>query len=167
MKTTLPQPEQSGISRRKLIQGAAALTLAATTRTLATTTAGSPPFCYGNQDEATHTQPLDDINIYPLLAVWLLLTTNSEWHKPGQELDLAKIASSLNLQQKCVKDLFAMAGKTENVEAFAAVRHQFNVYAKDQALYTGAGCPQLPSTITKISNLYSPSAAKKPGRKNR
>jgi hypothetical protein len=173
--------EESGVSRRSLIQGAAvAAAIASTGMFVACNTdeknpassnteekklsspevlkpaalAARTPFCYGKPGSTSNCNVFMDINedttktIYPLLAVWLLMTTN-----PKLPQDANKIGQMIGLCPGCVQkilnkqDTFSFAGAQN---AFASIVHDFSYTASN---YSGGDCPNNPATLYAVAGL--------------
>jgi hypothetical protein len=140
----------SPISRRALLKGVAAVAVTATSTTALSQT--SSPLCYGRN------AVLNEDTVYPLLAVWLLITSNSLL-VPDNPAKVDEIARQLNMNAKCVQDIidFSAGVGGSNDAAFSTVRQAFNSvvikFSPVAAPYSGGQCPKSPTTITHIGRI--------------
>jgi hypothetical protein len=153
----------SRIARRSLLQAAAAVGIAAVTSPLAFAQP-TPAFCYGEPNKP-NTVTLDDTTIYPLFAVWLILTTNEDLvpikGSASYDAQIAALATAVNLQVGCVKKIFAYYEDTRHPEyklAFQKVREIFRTLiatdlAPATAPYSGGHCPKTTAPVTAIGRL--------------
>ncbi len=152
------------VSRRELIQAAAAVAALGTAApVLGKATPPPDKICYGKKDPQKNIYPVDDTNIYPLLAVWLLLTTNPTF---VTNPDFNAIAEAVNLQPACVKAIFAHAQNQNTAKSFADVRTEFYDYVHAEGDYVPPGCPTNPGVITKIAMCAGVAVDRKNQREN-
>jgi hypothetical protein len=141
-------------TRRVMLKAATAATLGAVLEPLAE---GQPsaPLDYGKGAGQAH---LDSTNVFPLLAAWLLLTTNG----PADTVDEATIASVANISGASAKTIFNQYNN--NQQAFSTVRQAFGEVAKSfatSAPYSGGQCPEKAATVKPIAALRGPNMSHK------
>jgi hypothetical protein len=138
------------ISRRKILQsgGAAALLLGTNPLGLEGAQSTPPPVNYGSGDGKT---PLVPETIFPLLAAWLLMTTNGPFN-----VDAALLSCVANLHPTTANRLKTLYD--ENAKAFDPVNTLFETIAKEFSggiePYSGGQCPKYPDTVTPVAALY-------------
>jgi hypothetical protein len=172
-KTTKPS---SGVSRRKVLEGAAATAAMVSAGILAACNTEEKkaaqseaqkgampvvkkPFCYGPAD--SNHQPLNEDTtktIYPLLAVWLLMTTANPIKYPFQPADITAISTSVGLDEDCVgKILKKYDANFANVRAaFSQIIIQFSpgsIQPPTTPPYSGGDCPKSPAVIYPVAGL--------------
>jgi hypothetical protein len=138
------------VSRRTLIKTGALAAFGVTlSPSLVAEPAGSP-LDYGNGAGQT---PLDEKTIFPLLAAWLLLTTQV----PGGATADA-IACVANLSSTSAATIF----RHYDASAFKAVRVAFGAavqeFAQGQPPYNTGQCPKTVDTIGPVASLLGTSA---------
>lgn len=149
-KRAIEKEKSTGSSRRSLLKTA---TLAAVTMMLdplLEAQPGRPPVDYGKGAGQTH---LDSTNLFPLLAAWVLLTTNG----PAETTDVATIASASNISSASAQIIFKKF--TDHRQEFSTVRTAFGELATAFATappYSGGQCPERAATITPIASLLGP-----------
>jgi len=112
---------------------------------------------YGQRNGQVH---LDETNIYPLLAAWLVLTTTGN-NTPATKHTLMSVAnisdgSAQALMDKFTSDLYR--------DHFKGVRDAFVELAKGFATaapYSGGHCPDSPATLKAIASSPCPKASPK------
>ncbi|MBB5337837.1 hypothetical protein [Tunturiibacter gelidoferens] len=96
--------------------------------------------------------PLDATNVYPLLAAWLLLTTNG----PADTVKAATITSVANLDPRSTAAILAVYEDKKYAQSFSKVRFAFSTLAKQFANsrpYSGGQCPDSANTIAPVAKL--------------
>jgi hypothetical protein len=109
--------------------------------------AGGPPIYYGKNPGQT---PLDASTVYPLLAAWLLLTTNG----PASTVQKATISRVANIDPRSVDVILQQYNKYP--QSFSDVRTALGVIAAAFASgppYSGGQCPEVPETIGPVAGL--------------
>lgn len=144
--------QASTVSRRKLLQGAAALAAAGVTAGLNIPSANAAQA--KSQPKTTVPSSLsitvDDCNVYRLLAVWMFFTVNP-YHLNG--LSDKQLADAVKLTPDDVKkmrDLYQ-----QNSIAFKKVSDLFQNFALHVAGYSpgSTGCPGFASVFTNVHTL--------------
>lgn len=147
----------NGVSRRAMLRTATAAAVAAALGSTESAAATAGPIYYGKQAGQT---PLDASNIFPLLAAWLLLTTNG----PAETVDMTKLSQVANVDPRSAAVILAKYTDSQNQTAFATVRAAFGDLAASFANslpYSGGQCPEKALTIAPVASLPCSKAAQK------
>jgi hypothetical protein len=146
-KRTFATGQNDGTSRRTVLKTATAAAIGLILDPLAKATPTTTPIDYGQGSGQTH---LDSTNLFPLLAAWLLLTTNG----PAETVDPARIASVANISAASAQGIWNQYHN--NQASFSKVRGAFGTLAKafaTAAPYSGGQCPEAAATIAPVAAL--------------
>jgi len=130
------------VSRRTLVKGAAALTIAAAARPLS----GKTP-----TTGAKAAPPATDTKSYRALALFLTFTTNPSFFDNAGSMDQT-IATRLNVSVSAVKALRELV-ISATPKTYDQIRHDFNTIATSVG-YSGPQCPTTFETLGAIADLY-------------
>jgi hypothetical protein len=116
------------------------------------------PIYYGKLKGQT---PLDASNVYPLLAAWILLTTNG----PAETVDKTTISQVANIDPRSVDVIYGkytLDAKTQ--AAFNTVRTAFGdlaAFFANSLPYSNGQCPDAAATVAPVASLPCTKAARK------
>lgn len=130
------------VSRRTLVKGAAALTIAAAARPLSG---------QNHKPDAKAMAATVDRKAYRALALFLTFTTNPNFFDNAGHMDQA-IATRLNVDVSAVKTLRELA-ISPTPKTYDDIRHDFNKIASSVG-YSGPQCPTTFETLGAIADLY-------------
>jgi hypothetical protein len=136
-----------GVSRRTLLAIGTATLVGSVVGEIGHPQPSGRPLDYGTGAGKDH---LDSSNVFPLLAAWILLTTNG----PAETVDQATIASVANISGNSAQVIWNQY--SQNQQAFSTVRQAFGTIAKsfaNAAPYSGGQCPEKAATVKPIAAL--------------
>ena len=146
-KRKIEKEKSTGTSRRSLLKTATLAVVTMMLDPLSEAQPSRPPVDYGKGTGQTH---LDSTNLFPLLAAWVLLTTNG----PTETIDPVTIASVANISTASAQLVFSKFQSHQ--QEFSTVRTAFGELAKAFATtqpYSGGQCPDKAVTIAPIASL--------------
>ena len=140
-------------SRRTILKTAATAAIGLMLNSEAQAGRAVPKIYYGNDPAHNPGQtPLDASNVFPLLAAWLLLTTNG----PASSVSADTITSVANLDPRSTAAILKVYTDRKYAASFSKVRIAFSSLAKQFANsepYNGGQCPDDVQTIAPIATL--------------
>jgi hypothetical protein len=142
-----------GLSRRAIIKAASAAAVGLAVGVRADATCQVPTAIdYGSTGSAV---PLSDANIYPLLAAWLILTTNGNRALAPSASNLSAVTGlGSTTAQTLINSYYSNCAYASG---FALVRQAFQEAAKAFASgtipYNNGQCPDKADTVTCIAAL--------------
>lgn len=128
-------------TRRALLKSAGAAAAAAAAAPLAFAALPEDSSCFDNSN------PLTDANIRPVLAVWLLITTNPQWN--ATTWTSSAIGPKVNLDPACVDQITAKYA--QYAQHFDAVRQAWGELTTAFDYSGGPGCPTTVDPITALA----------------
>jgi hypothetical protein len=147
----------NAVSRRTMLKTATAAAVAATLGSAENAAAAAGPIYYGKQAGQT---PLNATNIFPLLAGWLLLTTNG----PAETVDKTTLSRVANIDPRSADVILSKYTDAQYQASFAKVRTAFGELAVLFATalpYSGGQCPEKALTIAPVASLPCTKSAQK------
>ena len=156
MKKRTEKEKSTGTSRRSVLQAATVAAIGMMLDPLSEAQPAPAPVDYGQGQGQTHLGPT---NLFPLVAAWVLLTTNSRG-----SVDAATLQSVANLSPASAQAVYQKFTLPENQRAFMVVRKAFGQLAQDFSvpgdIYSGGECPERPEVIKPIASVRRPVPAR-------
>jgi hypothetical protein len=152
-KQTLDKERNTGISRRSALRTAAVAAIGMILKPGAKALPAPTPADYGRGNGQTH---LDPTNVFPLVAAWVLLTTNA----PGsvEEATLMSVANLSPASAHALRQKYL-----DNQISFNKVRSAFSdlaiAFSLPGSYYGGGQCPETATKIAPIAALHGTNLA--------